>query len=176
MWPFQAGIDWSLETAGLRGQNTKSAVLCPMYGKMSDFSLEVLSSLETIRANNIILIIKCFFVQPGIMNNKICDKCFQKYIFILYGRSWKWLHLKTLLCSWSETLAYVISTMDRRNKIRFLNLSTKKEENSIINIRNKIELLKIHISWIEINLYHENQKQNINMEIRNKIKFLSLCK
>ena len=28
MWPCQAGIDRSLETAGLRGQNTRSAVLC----------------------------------------------------------------------------------------------------------------------------------------------------
>ena len=42
-----------------------------------------------------------------IMNINICDIRIQIFIFSLFGRSWKWLDLKTLLCSWSETLAYV---------------------------------------------------------------------
>ena len=25
----------------------------------------------------------------------------------MFGKSWKWLYFKTLLCSWSETLAYI---------------------------------------------------------------------
>ena len=41
------------------------------------------------------------------MNTKMCDICIHKIIFTLFGRSRKWLDFKTLLCSWSETLAYI---------------------------------------------------------------------
>ena len=48
------------------------------------------------RANNMIVIVLWVPAYP------ISE---WKIIFTLFGRSWKWLDLKTLLCSWSETLA-----------------------------------------------------------------------
>ena len=49
-----------------------------------------------------------FCVQASIMNTNICDICIQKLIFTLFGKTWKRLDLETLLCSWSDTLVYVI--------------------------------------------------------------------